>query len=169
MSPADRRAIPVAMRDAVEMWARQNRGTHGYVAWNPVLKCAVIDLELRADDPRMKAWQEGRLKHKPMESIPLHYQAFGGGPFIAIDIEQLGVSGLLDMLDKANTWSGRGQYNNMIEAVQAAERQNENLRESVRKAALDNTRDRTRDMRRQILDLPLVSVPANIGASTDGT
>lgn len=168
MSPTDRtRYIPREMAAAVDEWARQ-WGRRGTIGWNAALNCAVIDLSLKPDDPRMQAWQEGRLKHEPKESIPLNWQPKGKQYFEPINLEELGVSGLIDMLDKANAWSGRGEYSSMMEAVNAVERKNEELREMMRKAALDNCRDRARDMRRQILDLPLVSVPENIGDNPNG-
>lgn len=169
-SPTDPRVtIPHDIRDAVELWARQNRGTHGKIAWNLALNCAVIDFELRANDPRMKAYQDGRLKHEPKESIPLHFQKEGGGRFFPINLMELGVSGIITLLDKGNTWSGTGEYPNMMKAIGAAERGNEQMKESIRAAARDNARDRYRDQRRQILGLPFVNVPDNIGAKADGT
>ena len=169
MSPDDNRVtIPWDIADAVEMWAREKRGTHGRIAWNAVMRCPVIDFELKADDPRMKAYRDGRLKHEPKESIPLHYQKEGGGPFYPINLTELGVSGLMEMLDRANTWSGRGEFKSTMAAIAATERKNEALRDSIRAAAKDNARERAKDMRRQIFDLPMVTVPENIGAKADG-
>lgn len=173
MSEKSTRQVPFAFRDAVELWARQNRGTHGSIGWNEALKCYVIDFDLKPDDPRMKAYRDGRVKHEPKESIPLHRQltkvdpktgrVTHAGPYVAINLEQLGVSGLLEMLDKANAWSGRGEFKTMREAVQAAEDHNERLRAEIMKAAKENARDFAKDSRRQVFDLPFVNVPANIG------
>ena len=169
MAPSDRRvSIPWDIKDAVELWAREKRGTHGKIEWNTVLNCAVIDFDLKADDPRMRAYQEGRLKHEPKESIPLHYQKEGGGPFYPINLAELGVSGLMEMLDRANTWSGRGEFKSTMAAIAATERKNDALKQSIRDAARDNARERAKDMRRQIFGLPVVSVPENIGAKADG-
>lgn len=163
MSHTDRRInIPYQISDAVEMWAR-NRGRHATIGWNVAMRCAVIDLTLKGDDPRLKAYQEGRLKFEPKESIPLHYQPKEGAPFVAINLEDLGPTGIVEMLEKADTWSGRGEYGSMLEAVRAVERFNNDKREKMREAVLEASRDRARDYRRQVFDLPLVSVPANIG------
>lgn len=169
MSPSDRRAIPYQISDAVEHWAR-SRGRHASIGWNPVLGCAVIDITLKGDDPRLKAYQEGRLKHEPKESVILHYQKTDyqgntSGPFIALNLEELGVTGIIEMLEKGDVWSGRGEFSSLHEAVQKVAQHNETHREKMKQDIRDAAMDRAKDMRRQILDLPLVSVPANIGDS----
>lgn len=172
MSTSDRHSIPHEIRDAVALWAQQ-WGRRGTIAMNHALRCPVIELSLKADDPRMKAYQEGRLKHEPTECIPLHYQrteADGSKSvhYFPLDLADLGVSGVLELLDRGNTWSGRGEYGSFKEAAQIMGEHNDKLRNMIKEAAVQEGRDRARDMRRQVFDLPLVSVPGNIGARANG-
>lgn len=153
--------VPWEISDEVELWAREH-GRHGRCVWNPVLRCAEIQLELKADDPRMKGWQEGRLKTKPVESIYLHRQEVRGGPFVAVDLNELGASGVRAWLDRGNMWSGTGEYPNLHTACMAADRHNLELEEKMKAEAVENARLRARDNKRQIFDLPLVHVPADL-------
>lgn len=173
MSTGDRQAIPYEIRDAVELWARQ-WGRHGTITMNHALRCPVIELSLRGDDPRLRAYQEGRLKHEPKECIPLHYQqpmpdGSKSVHYSALSIADLGVSGVLEILDRGNTWSGTGEYKGFKQAAQVMGEHNEKLKQQIKAAAIDEGRLRARDMRRQVFGLPLVSVPDNIGAKANGS
>lgn len=172
MSPSERQQIPCEIADAVELWARQ-WGRHGTIGMNQALRCPVIELSLKSDDPRLKHWQEGRLKYEPKESILLHYQrtepdGSKSVHFYPLNLEELGVSGVLEILDRGNMWSGRGEYENFQKAAQVMGEYNEKLKQQMKDAAVEEGRLRARDMRRQVLGLPLVSVPDNIGARSNG-
>lgn len=161
------RSIPWQFDDAVKLWAREHGKANATIRWNAATKCAVIEFTLRNDDPRMRHWQEGRLKFEPKETVFLNKQVTDGkgkayGPYVAIDLEQLGVSGLIDMLNEGDVQSGTGRYRDMQEAIHAIEGRNEQMRAKMREAAVENARLRARDMRRQVFDLPLVSVPENL-------
>jgi hypothetical protein len=158
--------IPSEIKDAVELWARQ-WGRHGTVTWNPWMKCPVIELTLKPDDPRLRGWKEGRVTREPRECIPLHYQprdAKGNAEmhFVGMNLAELGVSGVIEILNRGNMQSGRGEYADMMTAVRSVAERNEKLREDMRNTIRDNSRERAKDMRRQIFDLPLVSVPADL-------
>lgn len=141
------------------MWAREH-GTHGRIVWSPLLKCAEIQLDLHSDDPRMRAWKEGRLPGKPVESVFLHRQAGPGEPFVGIPVSELGVEGVRKWLDRGNLQSGRGRHASMDAACKAADRANQELEERMSAAAAENARYRAREHRRELFDLPMVSVPA---------
>jgi len=153
---------PYEFREAVELYARKS-GRHGEIAFHPLLGCYVVHLSLKPDDPKLKAWREQRVGAEPKESICLHYQPKPGAPYEAIDLAQLGPSGLVRMLEEADTWSGTGKYRSMQEAVQAHEHHNRALKESIRAAARDNARMRGRD-RDQYLK-PKVAVSADLNAT----
>ncbi len=158
--------IPYEFREAVELYARRS-GRHGTIGWNGWTRCNVVEFTLKPDDPRLKAWQEGKLKKEPKETILLHYQPKPGAPYQAINLAELGVSGLVEMLEKANTWSGRGEYRSVVEAVQAAARHNDNLREQMRNAKRQGSVERGLDLD-HYMRTPFSAVPENIGAKADG-
>lgn len=160
-------SAPVDVREAVELWARQNRGTHGTVVWNTVMNCWEIQFELKAEDPRMKAWRDGKLRVKPMEPVFLHRQkrAADGTPtphWEGVPLEELGVSGVLRWLDEGNTWSGQGRYRSFDQACKAADDHNEALKGMIAKEAEINAGLRARDDRKRILKTPWTTVPANL-------
>jgi hypothetical protein len=172
MSKGDRQAIPYEIRDAVELWARE-WGRHGNIEWKPQMNCAVIEFTLRGDDPRLRAYQEGQLKHEPKECVFLHYQpTLDDGSksvhYMPLNLEDLGVSGVIEMLNRGNTWSGCGEYKSFKDAAQKMGEYNDKLKNQIKSAAIADARLRARDDRRHVLGVPFVSVPQNIGA-TDGS
>lgn len=158
---------PVDVREAVELWARANRGTHGSIAWNPVMNIWQINFDLKDDDPRMRAWRDGKLKVRPSEPVYLHRQVRGEdgrAKWVAVSLEELGVSGVLNWLDEGNTWSGTGKYPNFDAACRAADDHNENLRAMIHREAEQNAGLRARDERKRLLKTPWATVPADISA-----
>lgn len=153
--------VPVEMQDAVELWAR-SKGRHARIAYIPAMRTYVVEIELKADDPRMRGWQEGRLPVKPTEQVFLHYQPKPGSSFKPLALEDIGVSGLMEILNKGDMTSGRGEYSSPQEVVNAIGRRNEALEESIKKAARDNARQRGRDLYRHT-HVPKTTVPTNIG------
>jgi hypothetical protein len=172
MAPNTGRVIPWQLSDAVEMWARE-RGKHATIGWNSATNCAVIDFTLRPDDPRMKAYREGKLRFEPKESLLLNYRETDSqgreyGPFLPLDIEQLGVSGVINMLNEGDVQSGNGKYADMQQAVHAIERRNAQARAKMKDVAVENARLRARDDRRWVAGQPLVTVTTDKG-EVDGT
>lgn len=154
---------PVEIADAVELWARQ-QGRHGRLFWQPVMKCFCIEFTLKPDDPRRKAWQEQtvKLEKEPTESVPLNTWDPEKKRHRAWNLEQIGVEGIVQYLDKANMMSGRGEHKDMWAALQAVEQRN--------KAAKKNQHDSIGELGREIGWLtynkfkgnPVVSVPDTI-------
>lgn len=162
-------SAPVDVREAVELWARQNRGTHGTIAYNQLMKCWQVNFDLKDDDPRMKAWRDGRLRVKPSEPVYLHRQAKNADGSVCsphrwegVPIEDLGVSGVLAWLDEGNTWSGTGRYQSFDAACKAADDHNAALKAKIAKEAEINAGLRARDDRKRLLKTPWTTVPANI-------
>ena len=155
---------PPEIAEAVELWAREHRGTHGKIVWNAVMKCWEIQFELKPDDPRMKRWRDGKLRVKPVEPVYLHRQKMVDGRpaphYEGIPLEELGVEGVLAWLDEGNTWSGRGRHKSFDAACKAADAHNERIREMITKEAEENARLRARDERKRILGTPWTTVPA---------
>lgn len=157
---------PVEIADGVELWARQ-QGRHARLFWHPIMSCWCIEFELRDDDPRLRKWQDQTIKldSKPTESVPLHSWNPKTNRYEAWDLEQRGVTGIIEHLDKANLLSGRGEHNTLWEALTAVEAKNEANRQKWKKYAGEGGREHASYIRRRLLgNMPLVSVPANIGA-----
>ena len=157
--------IPGEMQDAVEMWAR-SRGRHAKLVYLPALRTYAVEIDLKGDDPRMKGWQEGRLSVKPTETVYLHYQPVKNGKpashFVPMQLGEMGVEGLLEILNRGDTTSGRGEFSSPQDVVQEVGRRNDALEESVKKAARDNARQRGRDLYRHS-HVPKTTVTADIG------
>lgn len=165
-APGNSRGIPVEVQDEVELWARE-QGRHGRITWSPVTNCAVVQLSLKPDDPRMRAYQEGRLKHEPKENVFLH--RWEGGRWVAVPPTpaELTPDFVRRWLDRGNMWSGRGESEaaNLYDACLKADRRERELYEKARAKIRENTELRSRERRRQVLDLPLVSVPQQVSDS----
>lgn len=162
---ARRDHVPVEVQDEVELWAR-DQGRHARIVWLPQMGCACVEIDLRPGDPRLGAWQEGRLKHEPKERVYLHRydkakRCWVGVPSTPSELTPDHVRG---WLDRGNLWSGRGEHRarNIHEACVAADERNEEHRKAIRREVEANTRDRARDRRRQALGLPLVAVPDKV-------
>lgn len=162
--------FPAALRDAVEHWARQH-GTHGRIVWNPTLRCAEVQLDLKPDDPRMKAYREGRWPVPPVDSVFLHRQSMqkqpdgsmrATGHYIGIPPAELGVEFVVRWLDEGNLLSGRGRHASLDAACKAADRRNAEVGEKIKEVAVENARLRARDERRRVAGNPLVAVPDNL-------
>ena len=154
-------SVPWDVSDAVILWAREHGREGGRVVWYGGSKCFAVEFDLKADDPRMKGWLEKRLKVKPKDVVFLH-EPDGKGHYTALNIADLGVSGIVRLLDEGNLMSGTGRYKSLTAACNAVVEHNQKLEQAMEDAAVDNARLRARDDRRQILDLPTVSVPIDI-------
>jgi hypothetical protein len=163
------RSIPYQITDAVELWAREH-GRHGSVRRDP-RGFAVIELSIKDDDPRMKGWREGKLKSKPVDKVPLLYQKtfrdqYGkeqrSPRYSPIDLEELGVSGVLEILNRGNLASGTGEWRDLMQCVQSVAAKNDALKDSIMRAARDNARARAREIVRDAA--PKSFVAANISA-----
>jgi len=153
--------IPWEFADAVELWCREH-GTHGKLLWNPMLRCASIRMDLKSDDPRMEGWKAGRLKKQPYDYVHLHRQEKIGGPYVAIDLMDLGIEGLKERLDRGNLLSGRGEHNNIYNATLAIDAHNLDVEQKMKDESISNARLRARDNKRQIFGDPLITVPGNL-------
>lgn len=161
---------PVAIADAVELYARETRGRgqHATLHFLPItgtMGCWQIRFTLKPDDPRLLLYQQGEVAEPPTEHVWLHEPL---GPdeeaviptyrYRPLDIVAMGPSGIRAWLDRGNLWSGRGEQDSLEQQVkdsvdagvaQSAQRRAE--AESTTRAVV---RDRSRWYRR-ILSLPV--------------
>lgn len=145
--------VPWEMQDAVQSWGR-SKGRPARLAYVPAIKTYVVEIDLKPDDPRLRAFKEGRLGIEPKESVYLHYQPLdeSGSPkrggYVPLNLTDLGVEGLMEILHRGDVTSGRGEFKDFMDAVNEAGRRNDRLKNAIRDAARDNARQRGRDLTR---------------------
>lgn len=166
--------VPVApadISDAVTTWARnQGRRSRG-VEWDQESGCFVIRLSRRADDPVHKARQEGRISEEDThETVYLQGWVWtderaGQGKLLPYDLDQFGPTGIIELLDKGNMATGRGEYSSLQQYIGATVARNRQKKEAWKRQAEDQTRETASRYRRKVLGLPQVPVIANLKMS----
>ena len=159
---------PVEIADEVELWARQS-GRHATLRFVPILGKRrgpitgtwVVCLTLRANDKRLGLLQQQKVAEEPTEKVWLH-EPDGQGGYRAFDIVQLGASGVRNLLERGDMWSGRGEFDSLEHQLRVTKQWNEAARAKNRAEAKDGARSDARDKRRQWFGIPLVSVVGNL-------
>lgn len=163
------RRIPLDIEEAIILYFRNTSGRGARVDFSPTLQCPVILVDLRPDDPRLKAWRDGRLKVEPKETIFLHHRV--DGHLVPLPLEEYGPGGITEWLARADVMSGRGEYRNLTAAVQGELTKNEDKKRELRKQMEEAARDSYEyNKDRGIFDFErnhTVSVPKNIGNDAD--
>ena len=176
------RIAPVEIRDAVGEYARTVGCPGGDVVWRDALSCWEVRLELPGNDPRhAKERHESVLLHEWISPDPRHpgypshdlklleklrrhprtNQRLPG--YVALELDDLGVGGIREILEKGSLFSGRGEYKDMEHAMRAVAK-----RERARRASqFHDKRQRARDVatatRRRILKIPFLPVGIDLG------
>lgn len=163
---------PLEVAEAVELWARKY-GRHATLVYVPPMKCWSVNLSLKPGDPALKRWQEGKADREPTEGVlliewdptlgdlnPATGEKAGG--YRAVDLEEYGPSGVVDLLEKGDTWSGRGEFASMQEAVVGAASRWRNQKEATKAKLRSEAGYHAKHERRLYTGNPLVSVPANL-------
>lgn len=114
-------SVPVEIRDAVEQWAR-SCGRHADIVYIPFTNPPIpqVRIELLPHDPRLKAWQEGDADEKPVESVELVEWNDEKKCYVGMNLTDLGAGGVVELLERGNTWTGRGEFDSIQEGVVAA-------------------------------------------------
>lgn len=176
--PTSGRPVPAEYAEAVEAWARDHGG-HAKLKWmRAPMNCWAVILSYRPGDPRLKSSKDG-------EPVLLHdywtaeqwakrapararrhprTNAIMAGSY-AYELDELGVEGIRQRLDRGNMLSGRGQFGQQTpEQVGMAQVEKHHVRQEKRKAdAMDNAGARARDKRRSLLKIPFLPVGVDIG------
>lgn len=167
---------PAEIAEAVELFAR-NSGRTGSIkfATGPFgPNIWLVQLSLRPNDERMRLYQEGRAAEPPVETVwlqernPLEGKPTGRflpngqlerhGPYRALDIYQMGASGVREFLERGNTESGRGEHRSLEEAVRKAFDDDQYNAVRFREQKKEENRHRTREDRRHRLGIPALPV-----------
>jgi len=156
---------PWDIQETVELWAReQGRTARMHLAPGGTW---FVRLSLRCNDPRMLLAQQGITAEPPGEDVWFHIpnpregKVVSGvrqGPYIPLDINQMGVSGVREFLEKGNTWSGRGEYLSLIDQLHKVRATNEEVRLKSRADAREESRHEQRDKRRWRFKIPYLTV-----------
>ena len=173
------RIAPNEFRDAVELYARQFGG-HGDVVWvGDPINCWQVRLTLSPGDPRLRgmegevfetvelqefvhpdsahpafpATNRGLLKHLRRDTRGRLLPSF-----VAMELDDLGVSGLVEILERGSVFSGRGEFKSAEDAMQAVLRRERDRRERMRLQNRQQARDVAVATRRRILKIPFIPV-----------
>lgn len=164
---------PAAVADEVELYARE-WGRHGKLEWNPHARCWLVRFSLMPNDPRNLLMQTQQVEQTEdvwlMEPHPERGKRLANGqrigPYRSLDIEQLGPSGVRAFLERTNTWSGRGEFGSLGEAVKKNADDVRDHKRKVREDAREGARDLARDVRRQVNKIPLITTGIDLKESS---
>ena len=179
---ADRTA-PSEFRDAVETWARQFGG-HGDVVWCPdPINAWAVRLSLKPGDPRLKHPDEST----HLEQVILHEWVDPRKPhplrgkcrrrnaknqlvpqYVALELDDLGIQGLLEILDKGSVLTGRGEFKNAQEALAVVRDRNHRTNAQRQADARELALDITRSTRRRRLKIPFLPVAIDLSSRREG-
>ena len=111
------RRAPIEFSDAVELHYRKS-GRHAHIVWIPEPVCQwQLKITMRPNDPALRKWQAGEMEKEPFEIFEITYYDEEAGLYKGYELEDLGVAGLIKMLEKSDSWSGTGQFNSIEEAM----------------------------------------------------
>lgn len=165
---------PVEIADAVERWARQ-WGRHARLEWNDATRCFAIHFTRKGDDPSLALVQGGQ-RAEVTESVLLHEWKKESRPhpflagkkvdgFVSMDLEQYGVDGVLRILDRSNMWSGRGDFADPQEALDAVLAQHARREKEIDDQVDGQTREFANRIYRKVTGNPQVGVIADLRAN----
>lgn len=158
---------PAPVADAAERWARKH-GRHARIEWVSRMHCFVVRLELRPNDPLLGAWRAGQIGgEKPTEDVFLHEWDTERGRYVALNLDDLGATGLTRLLEMGDTWSGRGEFKSLYHAFLAARKSQREANEKTYKHRKQNAIDRGREVRRQVLGIPFERVGVDLAATPE--
>lgn len=143
--------VPVAIADAVEKWAR-GRGLHARLMWERVLGCFVVKFTLPGTSTAAREVQEGRAE-EATECVPLHEWDGELGTYVPLRLEDYGESGLVNMLERMDTRSGRGLYDSLHAAIAATREHNRKVAAGHRQA-MEDAQAEVLDRARSVMGVP---------------
>lgn len=181
-SSAQRRIAPNEFSEAVEHYARQHGG-HARIEWVPApANVWRVMLTLKPGDPRMKAGQteEAVTLHEWVSPDPTHpsypwhdlkkldrlrrnnrNQRIAS--YVSLELEELGPTGMVEMLEKGSLLSGRGEFKSPEAAMHHVLHRHRMLQERRRLQLKSRNKDRLTDERRRILKIPFLPVGIELG------
>tara|TARA_R110002074_G_scaffold11903_2_gene44243 strand:+ start:16361 stop:16717 length:357 start_codon:yes stop_codon:yes gene_type:complete len=97
--------------------------------------------------------------HPKLDKLPRNARTNAVTPgYIPLELDEIGVSGLRELLEKGSLMSGRGEYESSEAATKAVVSQHRMLRETTEADQRDNARQRMKYGRRRALGIPMIPV-----------
>jgi hypothetical protein len=166
---------PAEIADEVELYARES-GRTGRLEFVPIAfrNGRIADgiwrarFSLRPSDKRLSLYQEGRTGEVPTEDVWFRVKGMNG-EMHALDITQLGASGVRNFLEKGNAWSGRGEFSSLEDQLRRVRAHNEATQDKVRTDARTEAQYEARDTRRSRLKIPVVPVGIDVGSTGESS
>lgn len=159
------RRAPLEFQEAVELHFRKS-GRHASIVWIPEPVCQwQVRITLRADDPVLRAYQAGETEEEPIETVEITYFDEEAGMYVGYELDELGVSGLVEMLEKGDMWSGQGKFSSIQEAMTWQVETQRNMRERLKQAMKDEAMAVARDVRKRVLSEPVLPVGISLNQS----
>ena len=156
------------------MYARET-GRHATLHYVPttfrkgkMTGCWIVRFTLKSDDPRMSLYQQGKVADPPTEDVWLHKavdSVTAPNTYEPLNIEEMGPSGVRNFLEKGNLWSGRGDYDGLVDQVKKVEDHNEIERRKNFENARYAAKKRAADKRRSNLKIPFLGVGIDLKGS----
>lgn len=169
--------VPVEIQDEVELYARESgrTATLHFIPTELANGTAIrgtwmARFSLRSNDKRLILYQQGMASEPPTEDVWFHEQnpdegnlipgSYGRreGSYRALDILQMGASGIRTFLERGNMWSGRGEFKSLEEQAEKAKTANKEMREKHRQDQKETSRYEQRDKRRSRWKIPFLPV-----------
>ena len=177
---SDRRLAPVEYRDAVALYARQHGGGGDIIWMGAPVNCWRVQLTLKPDDPRLKGKDDEvyetvdlqqyvhpdpthpaypRSDPKLLDKLRRHPRNNRLMPgYVAFELDELGVSGVTEMLERGSLFSGRGEFQSAEEAMRVIMDRRRGVLAENRQRQRDETGALARDVRRRVLKIPFLPV-----------
>lgn len=168
-----RRRAPADLRDGVELWARKHGRSADLKWYGSPMNCWAVMLGFRPGDPRYAAGEKAEpvflhehrsaewwAANDPRRARRHHRTNRIVAGYRAYELDELGLSGIIRILDRGDLASGRGEFSSAAEAGRAQVEKYRTDKHRRRRAARDEARHRaTNDgMRRRLLKIPLLPV-----------
>ena len=162
---SEQRRAPYEFQDAVELHFRKS-GRHAHIVWIPEPVCQwQIRISLMPDDPVLAAWKAGELDEEPVETVEITYFDEEIGLYVGYELEELGVSGLTEMLEKGDTWSGQGEFSSIQDALTWQVEAQRNTKERLRLAMREEALAVGRDVRKRVMKEPFLPIGIDLSQS----
>ena len=165
ISAGPRRA-PLEFQEAVELHFRKS-GRHARIVWIPEPVCQwQVRITMKPNDPALRAFQAGETALEPVETVELTVFDEDEGLYIGVELESIGVSGLIDMLERGDMHSGQGDFDSLEEAMAYQVESQKKYRERLEKYVKDEVLAAGRAVRKRIMKEPYLRVRIDLPTSS---